>query len=150
MKGDIFVPDADGHSPRYIVHCVSNDLHMGKGFAKSVVQYSTPAAIRSLRSINHSVGSILTHTSKGREYFHLVTKEKFHDKPTEKQFASSVHDLYEVARMQRLPYLAMPFIGAGRDKLDPQFVMRTLKANAKKFGIPTYIYKYTPVDPTLW
>lgn len=75
IKGDIFESKSGA-----LAHCVSRDLHMGKGIA--AIFKERFGQVESLLSQKKTVGKVACVTSEKRSVYYLVTKERYYQKPS--------------------------------------------------------------------
>lgn len=135
IKRDIFSPE----NTLPIVHCISEDKKMSKGFAKIVSQfYGKPKE-------EGKVGSALIDKNASKVIFSLITKKKFSDKPTLDSLKNTLISLREICFKFKIFTLSMPMIGCGLDRLKPEDVMKLIKEELNSFGIVTCIFD-KPVD----
>jgi len=115
--GDLFACTAD--SGVALVHCVSADLKMAKGIATTFRARLGLSGMAQLErnSSRWTVGSVLTATVKGRDYFNLVTKKRYFEKPTYAALRRSLENLSKECKTRGVIKLAMPKIGCGLDCL---------------------------------
>lgn len=120
---DLFSSETDREFQGYriaIVHCVSSDLHMGKGIATEFkTRYGNVSA---LQSLNPTVGDILSfeHALHDRVMIpvYLVTKPLYWQKPTYEILQTCLNKLDILTREEKVHIIVMPRIGCGLDRLD--------------------------------
>lgn len=102
----------------YFVQCVSSDFKMGKGIA---LQFNKAfgcraAMVESFKNYKwKNEGDCLL--PKDKKVFHLITKNKYWDKPTYRTIKESLIKLKVMCAEQNIAKLAMPKIGCGLDNL---------------------------------
>lgn len=110
-QGDLFtVP-----KHYYLAHCISSDAAMGRGIA---VEFNKRYDMKR---------KVLRHPEMTRKYptcilegrvFNLITKGKYHEKPTYETLHHSLLVMKAIAEDRDIKNIAMPAIGAGLDKLE--------------------------------
>ena len=120
-----------------LAHCVSADLAMSSGIA---VQFARRwPEIRS-GFTESKPGSLHVHVAARGLIFSLVTKERFDDKPSWEDFRNSVVALKNKMIELEVRTLAVPELGSGRDKLDLNKVVKTLRDILVEAGIGVIMY----------
>lgn len=112
IQDDLFKYDKE----YYLVHCISRDFALGAGIAKEFdKRYSMREKLfLSYRYPNYqSCGNVVLIDT----VFNLVTKSKYWHKPTLESLTSTLYDMKELCKKNRISKLAMPKIGCGLDKL---------------------------------
>lgn len=161
-EGDLFDhPDCDA-----FVHCVSADLAMGRGFAKTVAE-----KFGALQTICHATGATETYSlchpdctawpvekevsigtvvvqdlgedSSPRYILHVVTKLRYFHKPTMETFRRAVETLAGVCEKLNIRKVHMPDIGTGLDKL-PHALTRDAVKTALCNTCDVVLFLYTP------
>ncbi|XP_071114309.1 ADP-ribose glycohydrolase OARD1-like [Haliotis cracherodii] len=111
MKGDLFkCPETDA-----IVHCVSQDMHMGKGIA--VLFKKTFGGVEELRKQGKKPGETAVLKRGSRYVYYLVTKPKYFNKPTYGSLTASLEDMKKHVVENNVVSISMPRIGCGLDRL---------------------------------
>lgn len=113
IKGDVFT------SSHCLVHCVSQDLKMGKGIA--TLFKSRFGGLDLLTEQKKKVGDVAVlefKESNPRFVYYLITKEKYWGKPTYQSLRNSLVNLQKHMLANRVQSLAMPRLGCGLDQLD--------------------------------
>lgn len=112
---DLFSLPAEDY---YFVQCVSSDFKMGKGIA---LQFNKHFDCK--KAMSKSYGSYKW-TGKGdcllpknHKVFHLITKNRYWDKPTYRTMKESLFQLKEFCSELNIKKIAMPQIGCGLDNL---------------------------------
>ena len=110
-KGDLFTA-----GPEYaLAHCISSDIAMGAGIAVKFRDMGVKdALLRMNRPAWNGNGSCIPVTVDNRKVYNLITKDRYWMKPTLDTMRTSLLDLKSQLAE---PYLAMPLIGCGLDKL---------------------------------
>ena len=109
--GDLF--DVD---PGYaLCHCVSKDLKMSSGIAVSFKNKF--GGLDELRRQCLNVGDVGVLRRSGRYVYYLVTKDKYHDKPSMSSIGASLRAMRRHIVDNGVRRLAMPKIGCGLDRL---------------------------------
>ncbi|KAK3920027.1 ADP-ribose glycohydrolase OARD1 [Frankliniella fusca] len=113
--------------PHYcLAHCISEDLKMGAGVARTIQE--TFSVRGELVRQSHSIGTAPLTTRGGRAVYHLVTKKRFSDKPEYGALEACLKDLREAMARNGQFHLAIPEIGCGRDGLHLPTVIRMITA----------------------
>lgn len=111
-KGDLFsCPDTDS-----LAHCVSRDLHMGKGIAKIFKKEFGHEGL--LREQDKNVGEVAVLKHKDRFVYYLITKVKYFFRPTNDALEASLKSMKEHCIAHNVKSVSMPRIGCGLDRLD--------------------------------
>ncbi|CAJ0649545.1 15915_t:CDS:2 [Entrophospora sp. SA101] len=121
-QGDLF---KDAPSTDSLVHCVSQDLRMGKGIA--TMFKNLYSGIGELKSQNKKVGQVAYLLRENRYIYYMITKMYYYNKPRKQDFEASLKELKSLCENQGVTGLSMPRIGAGLDKLDLDYVIETVK-----------------------
>lgn len=109
-----------------LAHCVSQDLHMGKGIAKTFK--SVFGSVNQLRSQNVSIGGVgYIQSDSNRYIFYLVTKHRYFHRPTYATLRSSLMKCKDLCVELEVRHLAIPKIGCGLDRLEWQQVREIIK-----------------------
>ena len=134
IKGDLFesAPTAS------LAHCVSRDLHMGKGIA--VLFKKKFGRVTELKDQCKEVGECAVLTDESRYIYYLVTKEKFSHKPKLVAVRESVRAMREHCVANGVGELCLPRIGCGLDKLDWSEVQRILIDEFKRTEVKLTVY----------
>ena len=97
-----------------IAHCVSKDLAMKKGLA---LQIKTRfGGIPDLKRQHAQVGQIAVLKHGTRWIIHLVTKEYYHNKPTQAAIYSTLVHMRQFMLKQGLTIIGIPKLATGLDK----------------------------------
>ncbi|RUS30678.1 hypothetical protein BC938DRAFT_479088 [Jimgerdemannia flammicorona] len=126
LQGDLFSsPDPTDA----LAHCVSEDLHMGKGIAVPFKELF--GQVDHLRSQRCGPGQVayltVPDTDPPRRIFYMITKRRYYDKPTRVDFTSSLRDLRRLCEELGVTTLAIPRIGSGLDRLPKAWVDRQIR-----------------------
>lgn len=118
------------------VHCVSADLAMGKGIATEFrKKYGKPVLEKKPR-VGECVAQTVKEGGKEITIFHLITKEKYYEKPTGETLSAALKSLADKKEEKKFTSLWMPKIGTGLDKLDwEKDVLPAVKNLAKETQI---------------
>ena len=117
-KGDLFQL-APPHAA--LAHCVSQDLHMGRGIATHF--RDTYGRVGQLRQQDRHVGQtavLYPASASPPAIFYLVTKPRYFHKPTMATLQAALEDMRATCLSHSPPItaVAMPRIGCGLDKLN--------------------------------
>lgn len=111
-----------------LVHCVSQDLRMGRGIA---VEFRNRfGRIDELRRQGPRVGSLVylsDTTNNYRFVFYLITKEKYNHNPRYEDLYASLCKLKDICDRLEVASLSMPRIGCGLDGLKWECVEEELR-----------------------
>ena len=120
-----------------LAHCVSADLAMSSGIA---VQFAKRWPDIRSGFAGSKPGSLHVHVSARGPIFNLITKERFDDKPSWEDFRNSVIALGNNMIELEMRTVAVPELGSGRDKLDLNKVIKTLREVLVEAGIGVIMY----------
>lgn len=119
------------NNPHYsLSHCISSDGRMGAGIALEFTKQFPTLRGKLIKILHHShVGKMVEYKiPDGSGYiFNLITKEKYHNKPTYETVEQSLKDMYNFCKNNKIQYLAIPMLGSGLDRLNWYKVERILK-----------------------
>ena len=113
----------------YFVQCISSDFKMGKGIALEFnrVFNCKNELIKEFKNFKwENTGRCIK--AKNSIVFHLITKNRYWDKPTYRTLKESLMELKTLCLEQNIKKLVMPKIGCGLDKLQ----WNTVKENIIK------------------
>lgn len=114
VQGDLF----ETEKSYALAHCISADFALGAGIAKEFAN-RYPRLKERLALVPAQVGDAIGYPAPdGRIIFNLVTKEKYHQKPTYQTFEDSIVSLKNKMVERNINRLAIPTLGAGLDKLE--------------------------------
>ena len=120
VKGSLLEFCSPENGCNTISHCVSADLALGKGIAKTIKD-SYPEMMAKLKSYPHpSIGDCLGYTDPKtkRNIINLVTKERYFHKPTYDSMDLALRKFKDLLLSHNINTFAIPKIGCGLDKLD--------------------------------
>ena len=106
--GDLF------HSTDSLAHCVSADFKMSAGIARKIRRnFSASYPI----NLDHTSNPLWPQwiPSQKRYIYHLITKQKFHNKPTFGTLHASLERMRTHAEENGVRQISMPCIGSGLD-----------------------------------
>ncbi|KAL8616736.1 hypothetical protein ACOMHN_017774 [Nucella lapillus] len=111
VQGDVFsCPPSEA-----LAHCVSQDLEMGAGIA---VEFKARfGGLQELKKQGKVVGEVAVLKRVGRFVYYLVTKCRFHDRPTYKTLRASLEAMKRHCNANHVVRLSVPQIGCGIDGL---------------------------------
>ena len=132
--GDLF----SAPSNLSLAHCISQDCAMGKGIAKQFAERI--GQVDEIRKQHVKVGGVAILKHKERYIYNLVTKEKYHEKPTMADLRSSLLQMRKHIMEKGVKGVAMPRIGCGLDLLDWRQVKSLLEQVFQDSGINIVIY----------
>ena len=126
-KQDIF--ELSNKDNYYFVQCISSDFKMGKGIALEFnrVFNCKNELVKEFKNFKwENTGRCIK--AKNSIVFHLITKNRYWDKPTYRTLKESLMELKTLCLEQNIKKLVMPKIGCGLDKLQ----WNTVKENIIK------------------
>ncbi|KAK3913060.1 ADP-ribose glycohydrolase OARD1 [Frankliniella fusca] len=121
-----------------IAHCVSADGRMGAGLAKTLQGYFNLRA--QFLSTPRGVGYAVALRRGPRFIVNLVTKEHYYDLPTLADFEESIVNLRRFLRFNNIRELAIPELGSGLDRLNPNDVLNIINDLLKFEPVTVYMY----------
>ena len=100
-----------------IAHCVSADFKMSAGIAR---HFKRKFPTKYPTDLDHSYTPLRPQwlPERRRYLYHLVTKEKYFNKPTYSTLRASLERMRKHAENNSIPRISMPCIGTGLDQLD--------------------------------
>lgn len=98
----------------YLAHCISGDAGMSAGIA---VDFKKKFRLHGLQQQAKQTPLKIGSCVKVDRVLNLVTKRVYSGKPNYDTFTAAIKDMKEVAITNGITKIAMPKIGAGRDKL---------------------------------
>ena len=126
---------------KIIVHCISADAELGKGFAIQI-RDRFPEMRETLLNSDLEVGQsyIMYDADTKIRVIHMVTKEKYSHKPTRNNFLLALDSAMRLVKLSNESAVKMPFIGTGLDMLSPKFIISSLE-EYKNIDVDIYIPK---------
>mmetsp|Transcript_24111 Transcript_24111/g.28072 ORF Transcript_24111/g.28072 Transcript_24111/m.28072 type:complete len:190 (-) Transcript_24111:134-703(-) len=121
-----------------LCHCVSACLRMGKGIA--VLFRDQFKRVDELQRQHVDVGGVAVLTDRNRFIYYLVTKPRFHDKPTYASLAASLTAMFSHMKQHGVTRVAMPQIGCGLDRLDWVIVRDMIRSLAQENQVIVTVY----------
>ena len=146
IKGDLL----SDKQVRTIVHCISQDCHMGAGIARDIKKKFSGMKEEILKQ-NPQVGGILAYEHKHKKpdnrgkarwttVLNMVTKKHYRDRPTEDNFIRTLENLKDYCIKDGIYKINMPKIGCGLDKLEFEFVKREIERVFAGSGVEVNMY----------
>lgn len=149
VKGDLFTAP-----PEYtLCHCISSDIKMSAGIAKSFSNIGVKHELELYNVININKGIVwygkgyAIWTNCGREcdrfpngVFNLVTKQRYYDKPTYETIRDALLDVKYIMIQCHNTKLTMPRIGCGLDKLQWVFVKEIIQDVFKDTDVDILVF----------
>lgn len=121
-----------------LAHCVSADLAMKKGIARQIKEkFSHGAEVMIPKA---KVGQFAMWKYEGRYIFHLITKNKYYEKPTMDALWSSVIRLKQFMSQHNITLLAVPKLACGLDRMLWTDIEPILKKTFEDSGILVIVY----------
>ena len=130
--GDVF------HSTDSLAFCVSADSKMSAGIARKMQRnFSTSYPV----NLNHRLSPVWRQwiPSQKRYNYHLVSKQKFHNRPTFGTLRASLECMRTHAE-KGLRQISMPSIGSGLDKLEGNVVRQPIQDTFKTSPVAIIVY----------
>ena len=123
-----------------IVHCISADAKMGKGFAETICR-RVHGLQETCRKTKPFVGSIIPYWDPESNNFiyNPVTKSSFFEKPTLDNLRISLENMRGHALLNNITKITMPKIGYRIDKLQWTNVFKHIQDTFTFSGIQTQI-----------
>jgi Reverse transcriptase (RNA-dependent DNA polymerase)./Integrase core domain. len=119
-----------------LVHCISNDKMLSKGFAEQV-----DSRYQSKEYLKGRQGKLIPQPiNKNKKIFHLVTKEKYYDKPTLKNISECLIELRDYCINNDVFEIHMPRICSGLDKFDFNIIHKKISEIFKETHMKIYIH----------
>lgn len=134
-RGDLFdcaAPDAA------LAHCVSADLHMGRGIA--VLFKSRFQGVEDLLEQKQTVGGCAVLERNNRPVYYLVTKARYFHKPTYSSLRSSLLAMRDKMLARGITKVSMPRIGCGLDRLEWERVEDVLSDVFADTSVTIFVY----------
>ena len=141
IEGDLF------SSKGCLAHCVSADFHMGTGVAKQVkMRYPTTYP----KDVNHKKQPIFAQWIEGehRYVYHLVTKQRYFEKPTYESVKTSLQQMRTHAEWSGVDRISLPRIGCGLDQLNWSEMRSLIKDVFKGSDVAITVYVCPQQNPT--
>lgn len=121
-----------------LAHCVSRDLAMGKGIAKTFK--SLFGGVDELRAQQKRIGEC-AYLSVGKRFvYYLVTKERYFHKPTQASLRACLLNLLELCQKHGVRQLAVPRLGCGLDGMQWRNVKPMIADVFANSGVQISVY----------
>lgn len=105
------------YKPQNLVHCISQDFKLGKGFAKQINEKFDSKNYLSKKD-NKKQNVLIQPISENKyKIFHLVTKLKYYDKPTLEDIKNCLINLRNYLIQNDIFEIHMPKISSGLDQI---------------------------------
>ena len=141
IEGDLF------SSKGCLAHCVSADFHMGIGVAKQVkTRYPTTYP----KDVDHKRQPVFAQLIEGerRYVYHLVTKQRYFEKPTYESVKTSLQQMRTHAEWSGVDRISLPRIGCGLDQLNWSEMRSLIKDVFKGSDVAIAVYVCPQQNPT--
>merc|ERR1712129_363910 len=102
IKGDLFTSPQTSS----LCHCVSRDLHMGKGIARIFKQQF--GGVNVLKKQRAQIGRCAILMRQNRFIYYLVTKEKYFHKPTYNTLTAAIQSMANHAVINEVSHISLP------------------------------------------
>ena len=127
-----------------IAHCISADVHLGAGLAKTIERYFKVRSV--LKSKVCNVGDAILVDSQGKYIYNLVTKQWHYEKPKYKNLEKALVSLRDKMLANRHRKLCIPAIGCGLDQLKLSKVISIIESVFRDTEIFITMCHYDPAD----
>ncbi|TRY78644.1 hypothetical protein TCAL_13609 [Tigriopus californicus] len=139
--GDLFTQPGANES---LAHCISQDCKLGKGIAKLFREKF--GRISEIQACNAGIGEVAPLKEGQRFVYNLVTKAKYHQKPTYESLRQSLESMKTHALSNGVKRISMPKIGCGLDGLNWNAVRTLIKNVFLSCDIQITIYFFGQDD----
>ena len=131
--GNVFV------SKDSIAHCVSADFELSAGIAR---QFKRQFPTKDPSNLDHSYTPLWPQwLPETRRYlYHLVTKQKYFNKPTYSTLRASLEIMRTHAESNSISRISMPCIGTGLDQLDWDKVKLLIQETFRTSPVQVVVY----------
>lgn len=120
QRGNLF----HGTAEYSLCHSVSKDFVMGAGIARQFRDLF--GRVIELKSMGRNIGEVAALEDNGRFLYYLVTKNKYHGKPSYGTIRASLVDMRKHAILHGVTTIAMCKIGSGLDQMDWKIIERII------------------------
>ena len=131
-----------------LAHSVSADFHMGIGVAKQVkTRYPTTYP----KDVNHKRQPVFAQWIEGDRrnvVYHLVTKQRYFEKPTYESVKMSLQQMRTHADWSGVKRISLPRIGCGVDQLSWSEIRSLIKDVFKGSHVAITVYVVPQQNPT--
>ena len=122
------------HDKRPLFHCISEDLHMGRGLARQVREQV--GGLPLIRAQDHSVGKAVPVEINNMLVWHLVTKKRYHHKPSLWSLRLCLLDLRDKMKSMGMDTIKAPmYVACNRDRLPWAAVLQMIDDILSKSNI---------------
>ena len=105
-----------------LVHCISDDEMLNKGFAKQI-----DSKFQSKQFLKGRNGNVIAQPiTRNKTLFHLTTKSKRYEKPRLNRIRLCLNELKDYCVENNIAELHMPKIGSGLDKLNFESIRKII------------------------
>ena len=108
-----------------MAHCVSQDLHLGKGIAR-IFKHKF-GGISELKKQNLFVGDVGVLLRNGRYIYYLVTKNMYFSKPSYTTLRKALESMRAHIISSAVKFVSVPKISCGLDQLKWVLVKRIIE-----------------------
>lgn len=127
--------------PQNLVHCISQDFKLGKGFAQQIDKNFNSKNYLINKNQNHENLSIQPIYENKYKLFHLITKTVFSEKPSLENIKISLIELKNYLIQNEIFEIHMPKISSGLDKIPFQKIENLLNEIFKKTHVKIVIHE---------
>lgn len=136
ITDDIFNSEYLKDKDTMILHCISADYALGKGFAAQIEQrYKVRDFLKAVGK--HECPDVIAVDN----ILNMVTKQYYYNKPTPESFNQALILAREFCLEHNVKRLIMPRIGSGLDRLDWEFCRESIKYILDEFDIDCIVYE---------
>ena len=123
-----------------IAHCVSADFKMSAGIAR---HFKRKFPTKYSSNLDHSYTQLWRQwlPERRRYLYHLVTKQKYFNKPTHSTLRASLERMRTHAENNSISRIIMPCIGTGLDQLDWDKVKLLIQETFRTSPVQVVVYK---------
>ena len=119
-----------------LVHCISDDKMLSKGFAKQIDE-----KFQSRNFLRNKNGNVIVQPiNENKKLFHLSTKAKYFEKPSLNMIKLCLDELKEYCSHNNILELHMPKISSGLDKLSFVTVRKLIQETFNKTNIRIFVH----------
>jgi len=120
-----------------LVHCISDDKMLKKGFAKQI-----DSKFQSKHFLENKNGNLIVQSiPRNKKLFHLTTKSKYYEKPSLNRIKICLNELKEYCIKNNIAELHMPRIGSGLDKLNFELIRKIILEIFEKTNIIIFVHE---------
>lgn len=140
VKGNIFDKEL---VPEYYVkaHCIAQDAAMGAGIAPQFANRNVGMR-EAIWAAKPEIGDVVYYKGFNDVVYNMITKSKSYGKPTRLDFNITLANLRKKLLQDGIKHLAIPWIGAGLDKLNWDITVQTMQHMFQDTDITILVVEY--------